>query len=140
MLLLAAGILYLVGIAIVLVIKPTIMFMQDGSWKEFGVGRNPLTHTILPFWLFAILWALVSYILTALVFGIYGIAKQAEIRKPRRRVVYEDADMDLEPTISVTKRGKPKVPEGYYILNTEGTEEAGGVPKYIFLGKGLPEE
>ncbi len=140
MLLLAAGIVYLIGIAIVLVLKPAIMFTEDGAWKEFGIGRNPLTHTVLPFWLFAILWALISYILTALVFGIYGITKQAETKKPKRRVVYEDVDMDTEPVIPITKRGKPKVPEGYYILNTEGTEEAGGVPKYIFLGKGLPEE
>jgi hypothetical protein len=29
--------------------------------------------------------------------------------------------------------------DGYYILNREATEAAGGVPKYVYLGKELPE-
>ena len=139
MLLLAAGILYLVGVAIVLVLKPTIMFTEEGTWKEFGIGRNPNTHTLIPFWLFAILWALISYIVMSLVFGIYGMTKQIE-KRGRRRVPYESPDYESEVPVIPIRRGKPKVPEGYYILNAEGTEEAGGVPKYIFLGKGLPEE
>lgn len=36
------------------------MFKPGGSWKEFGIGRGE-THTILPFWLFAIFWAFISY-------------------------------------------------------------------------------
>jgi hypothetical protein len=38
-------------------------------------------------------------------------------------------------------RGRPtELPDGYYMLNSEATESAGGIPKYIFLGKGLPED
>jgi hypothetical protein len=36
------------------------MFLPGGSWKEFGVGRGE-THTVMPFWLFAIFWAFISY-------------------------------------------------------------------------------
>jgi len=52
--------LYIVGIAIVLYIRPKIMFAPGGSWKEFGVGRGE-NHTVMPFWLFAIFWAFISY-------------------------------------------------------------------------------
>jgi hypothetical protein len=63
-LLIFAGLLYLSGISTILLLKPDIMFSKDGNWKEFGIGRNPATHTWMPFWLFAIMWAIVSYILS----------------------------------------------------------------------------
>jgi hypothetical protein len=52
--------IYIVGIAIVLYLRPKLMFLPGGSWKEFGVGRGE-SHTVLPFWLFAIFWAFISY-------------------------------------------------------------------------------
>jgi hypothetical protein len=52
--------IYIAGIAVVLYIRPKIMFRAGGSWKEFGVGRGE-DHTVLPFWLFAIFWAFISY-------------------------------------------------------------------------------
>jgi len=39
------------------------MFHSDGTWKEFGIGRNPDRYTWFPFWIFALVWAIVSYIL-----------------------------------------------------------------------------
>ena len=39
------------------------MFNEDGEWKEFGLGRHPDRYTWLPFWLFAILWAILSYLM-----------------------------------------------------------------------------
>lgn len=60
-LLLYSGILYLTGVAIILALKPTLMFREDNAWKEFGIGRNPDKYTWFPFWLFAIVWAIVSY-------------------------------------------------------------------------------
>ncbi len=59
--LLFGGILYLIGIAIILVIKPSLFFMENGHWKEFGIGRNPKSYTWMPFWLFCIFWGIVSY-------------------------------------------------------------------------------
>lgn len=60
-LLLYSGILYLAGVAIVLALKPLLMFREDGGWKEFGIGRNPDKYTWFPFWFFVIVWAIVSY-------------------------------------------------------------------------------
>jgi len=121
--LIATGLLYLFGSAIILVIRPTLMFTEDGSWKEFGIGRSKNTHTWMPFWLFSILWALVSYILMNIIFAVYYPDKSPQVRHQR------------------LPRGKSiEMPDGYYIKNTSDPELSGGVPKYIYLGKGLPED
>ena len=41
--------------------KPQLIFTERGAWKEFGIGRNPESYTWMPFWLFCIFWALISY-------------------------------------------------------------------------------
>ncbi len=163
--LLAAGIVYLIGVAIVLTIKPESMFTEDGTWKEFGIGRNPRTHTWVPFWLFSVLWALVSYILITVGFAIAGIGSNQdgsnqdvvappsskksikEVTKASEAEVLDDvfdveeADFDLPPKPRGRRsRGVPMdLPDGYYVLNTRATEAAGGIPKYVYLGRGLPE-
>lgn len=170
--LLAAGLLYLVGVATILILKPSFMFSADGTWKEFGIGRNPATHTWMPFWLFAILWALISYIVTILLFAIYKVkpantyenllAKQSDgspasplmpnaSDKPVNVINTSDMDEEtaesiMESILKATKRkararGKPtELPEGYYVMNTDATEAAGGIPKYVYIGKALPDE
>lgn len=62
-LLLYSGILYLAGVAVILALKPSLMFREDGIWKEFGIGRNSDKYTWFPFWFFVIVWAIVSYCL-----------------------------------------------------------------------------
>lgn len=124
----------MVGMATVLLIKPSFMFNSNGDWKEFGVGRNPATHTVLPVWLFAVLWALLSYVLVSLIFIAYKIPSSSV-----------DIEVTDEPVVLKPKRGRQKlnaveIPDGYYVLNAKATNEAGGVPKYIYLGKGLPED
>ena len=156
--LLAAGLLYLIGIAILLAIKPSLMFTEDGSWKEFGIGRNPNTHTWLPFWLFAIFWAFICYILAMILFFVFGgdsegqeSAEAIEIKPSKKtnkiNIVEEVVEMepeDLEVTTPKPKRrsrsAPMELPDGYYVLNRKATEAAGGIPKYIYLGKGMPEE
>lgn len=145
--LLAAGLIYLSVIAIVLILKPRFMFTEAGNWKEFGIGRNPATHTWMPFWLFAILWALVSYTLVTIVFALRS-AGPAPAKQPSLNVVNETLEIEpeeLSPPPSTRRsrraRGTPtELPDGYYVLNTAATEAAGGVPKYVYLGKGLPGE
>jgi len=39
------------------------MFNENGTWKEFGYQRDS-RHTLFPFWLFVITWAIVSYVLS----------------------------------------------------------------------------
>lgn len=56
-----AIVVYSIGLGLVIHFKPAIMFNANGSWKEFGYQRSP-RHTIFPFWLFAVVWAFVSYI------------------------------------------------------------------------------
>ena len=144
--LLIAGLLYLSGIAIVLVLKPHFMFTEAGNWKEFGIGRNPATHTWMPFWLFAVLWALISYTLVTVISAIQ--AGPSSQKQPSLNVVNETLEIEpeeLSPPPSTRRsrrsRGTPtELPDGYYVLNTAATEAAGGVPKYVYLGKGLPGE
>lgn len=142
--LLAAGLLYLSVIAIVLILKPRFMFTEAGNWKEFGIGRNPATHTWMPFWLFAVLWALISYTLVTILFALW-VPKQ---KQPSLNVVDETLEIEpeeLSPPVPTRRarrsRGTPtELPDGYYVLNTAATEAAGGVPKYVYLGKGLPAD
>ena len=135
--LIAAGVLYLLGTAIILVIRPSLMFTEDGSWKEFGIGRNQNTHTWMPFWFFAILWALTSYILVNIIYAVY-IPEPKEINTRPRLLSVEE--IEIPRPVRRTRGKSMELPDGYYIRNTDGTEIAGGVPKYIYLGKGLPND
>lgn len=127
-LLIFSGVLYLSGVATLLMLRPTFMFTQDGVWKEFGIGRNPETHTWMPFWLFCILWALLSYMIVVILADsgfIPGLwVSHVEVEAPAGRV----------KTANTANAG-PK--PGYYMLNTEGTGIE-GVPKYIYLGPAAP--
>jgi hypothetical protein len=127
-LLIFSGVLYLVGVAVVLLLRPELMFTPDGIWKEFGIGRSPETHTWMPFWLFCILWALLSYILIVMLAD-WGMlpglwVSHVEVETPAPKVKASNTG---------TKGPKP----GYYMLNTEGSGIE-GVPKYIYLGPAAP--
>jgi hypothetical protein len=155
--LISAGILYLIGISIVLTIKPSFMFSEDGTWKEFGIGRNVKTHTWMPFWLFAVLWALISYILVSIFMALFGMNKiksgvtnKSEVSQPVEQSTIEVIDevVDVSPedleTASIVKpkrsrmRSGKTMADGYYMLNRRATELSGGIPKYVYLGKALP--
>jgi hypothetical protein len=128
-LLIFSGILYLAGVAIVLSLKPALMFTEQGVWKEFGIGKSPETHTWLPFWLFCILWSVLSYLLCVLL-AEAGILPGLWVSH-----VEVDAPAVKMPTAPKTKTPVP----GYYMLNTEGSGIE-GVPKYIYLGPAAPGE
>ena len=141
-LLIYSGLLYLAGISIILILKPDLMFAKDGTWKEFGLGRNKQKYTWMPFWLFAISWSIVSYVIVLVIAsntGLGGVSNITDIP------VQTDA---LEPQNISTKAIKPPLEEGvknkpnstkpgYYILNTNETVKH-GVPKYIYLGPEAP--
>ena len=126
--LIVAGLLYLTGIAVILVIKPQYMFREDGRWKEFGIGRDPKNFTFMPFWLFAMLWALISYVIVSLFENVlYGGEDddepiQVRTRPNNNRNRNRNNQKDLVP--------------GYYMLN-EGSTGRNGVPRYVYVG---PEE
>lgn len=53
--------IYIIGVAIMLYIRPSTMFHPDnGTWKEFGLDNGPRS-TVFPFWMFTIVWAFMSY-------------------------------------------------------------------------------
>jgi len=140
-LLIYAGIVYLIGISAILVLKPELMFTKDGAWKEFGLGRNKDKYTWLPFWLFAVMWAIISYLLILVIAsntGLAGVSSNADIPVPVKSIEPENVSMKSLPTIpkkKPTTMGDMK--PGYYILDTNETMKK-GIPKYIFLGPEAP--
>ncbi len=142
-LLIYSGLLYLAGISIILILKPELMFAKDGTWKEFGLGRNKQKYTWLPFWLFAISWSIISYVIVLVIASNTGLGGVSNITDVP---VQTDS---LEPQNVSKKAMKPSLGEGegvknpnstkpgYYILNTNETIKH-GVPKYIYLGPEAP--
>jgi len=139
-LLLYSGSLYLAGVAIILVLQPSIMFTEEGLWKEFGIGRNPNTHTWLPFWLFVVIWAILSYIIVLMIAGTgslpgVGVTTPTPTQQ-EPEITYKNFEPIPKGKGSRGKRSNSLIP-GYYILNREATEIA-GTPKYIYLGAEPP--
>jgi phosphotransferase system glucose/maltose/N-acetylglucosamine-specific IIC component len=111
--LLFSALLYLVGVVVVLFLKPKVMFNEDGSWKEFGL-YNSEKYTWFPVWLFCIVWAIVSY---GIVKFTIGASEPEEV-----------------PTRNISKKNlKP----GYYVLNQNALESE-GVPRYVYIGEEPP--
>jgi hypothetical protein len=149
-LLLYSGLLYLIGISIILILRPSLMFSPDGKWKEFGLGRSKLTHTWLPFWLFSILWAIISYIIVLVIAGfdvLPGIELHDEVTVSSEQIVPENISKNtvIQSAVSlknsIKKANKtsvePTMKPGYYILDTNETMKT-GIPKYIYLGPEAP--
>jgi hypothetical protein len=159
-----AGALYLVGVAVILVIKPRFMFTPDGNWKEFGIGQNEVRHTTFPFWLFCIVWAVICYTFVLLVmprdseFDSYEepVRKGRRTREkdswfkpskssfaalghpapsPSKPVPPIDSDSDLLFDDEIQEPDMLK--KGYYVLNKKASKLA-GVPKYVYLGEDQP--
>jgi hypothetical protein len=132
--LLYSGLLYLLGVGIVLAIKPALMFADDGAWKEFGLGRNPERYTWLPFWLFAVLWAILSFFSIQLLatLGVLPGVEWTQIETVSSSPASISAEEVPRPKAR-SKAGPPELKPGYYMLNTEGTAKE-GMPKYIYIG------
>jgi hypothetical protein len=139
-LLLFSGLLYLAGTATILYFKPALMFRPDGTWKEFGIGRNPDDYTWMPLWMAAILWAIICYITVILLTDAFGSGG-------RQTEVYLDAEYPRQrrggPVVRNSKRASSvanvddgKMMEGYYILNTASAKR--GVPRYVYVGEAPP--
>ena len=139
-LLLFSGLLYLLGVSIILVLKPELMFSKEGNWKEFGIGRNKDKYTWMPFWLFSIIWAIVSYMLVLVISSMFGFVD----KKTDVSVSIESIEPNNISSKSVISVGKSKLnmnsnemKQGYYILDTNETVKK-GIPKYIYLGPQAP--
>jgi hypothetical protein len=145
-LLIYSGLLYLIGISVVLILKPELMFTKDGSWKEFGLGRNKQKHTWMPFWLFAISWAIISYICVLVIAsttGLGGVSNNIDVPVKNNSIEPENVSMKaMSPVLSnnIIKKSSltsNDMKPGYYILDVNETVKK-GVPKYIYLGPEAP--
>lgn len=154
-----AGAVYLIGVGVVLVLRPAFMFTPDGNWKEFGIGQRDDRYTPFPFWLFCLTWGLVSYILVLLLRPLFSSADDdyenntasrvnRSVNRPnnrpnnRRKPVAQPAP-EPEPDIELEDGGEGEegveLPKGYYVLNKKATKLS-GVPKYVYLGPEEPTE
>lgn len=155
-----AILVYSIGLAAVLQFRPSLMFREDGTWKEFGYQRIGASgrHTIFPFWLFAITWAVVSYAIAAAVTwtvaagpGAAATAAVAatnflRVSEPEYETEAEEdedekeVEVMMEPVSKVrtsnTKRSKLR--PGYYVIDPEAAAE--GLRKYIYYGTRPPTE
>lgn len=160
--------IYSVGLALVIWLRPALMFNENGTWKEFGYQRSS-RHTLFPVWLFAIAWAFVSYALAAALIWILtgrtlaasaAAATAASTTRwtPSRGFREAESEVDLEEeeeesdeefTIPVSRvprsvsRGSSassskKPRPGYYVLDPES--ERGGLRRYIYFGSNPPQE
>jgi hypothetical protein len=130
-LLLYAGLLYLAGISLLILVQPSLVFREDGSWKEFGVGRDPNHYTWMPFWLFAVLWALLSYMIILMIAGANMLPGVQTLEETTSEEMIESLSPRIKKRVFASMDQ-----EGYYMLNTEATGK--GAPKYVYLGAAAP--
>lgn len=116
-----SSILYLTGVVAILLLKPQLMFTEDGRWKEFGLVADP-KYTWFPFWLFCIVWALLSYTMARTLIGETSASSTQRMVQP----------FQAPPT-------KNNLKSGYYILNREASEIE-GVPRYVYVGAEEPSD
>ncbi len=134
--LLFGGLLYMTGVMVVLVIQPRLMFTEAGAWKEFGIGRNPNTHTWMPFWLFCILWAILSYAAVRFFIGVVSAPPPEEVSL-LEEVREVKAKRPLRASLNVPPAGFGNMKPGTYVLNQNATRRK-GVPQYKYYGAEEP--
>ena len=136
--------IYILGVAAVLFFRPSFMFSaQTGAWKEFGLSKSE-AFTLLPFWMFAVIWAIISYVggtYAAIFFG--GLALQSlpsDVVEANLSNILKPVSKSPPPSISLNAVEAAKSPSsstpGYYILETPKS----GPPKYIYFGTSPPSE
>lgn len=131
---------YIVGVAVVLYMRPALMFHADtGAWKEFGLDSG---RSIMPFWMFALVWAFLSYVLGTLI-SVYltGIALQslpADVVEANISNVLKPVSKSPPPALPTSVVESVASPAGtapgYYVLEAQKT----GPPKYVYFGTAPP--
>ena len=135
--------IYLVGTTIVLYLRPSIMFHPGGTWKEFSLNPGP-NHTNMPFWLFSILWAFLSYLIASFVQRMMVTVPEIDsadfepIDLPEPVELPETDIPNLTEAEPVSKNmGLNKTRNGYYVLNTQKYSR-NQVPMYVYYGDSPP--
>ena len=133
--------IYILGIALVLFLRPTMMFRPgNGTWKEFGISNNG-SYTVFPFWLFTLVWALLSYVFATL--GTVFFAGLALKSLPKHDGITPISTVEPPTTASTasvgsvasaTSVGSIARAPGYYIFESPKV----GAPKYVYFGTSPP--
>ncbi len=143
--------LYLVGISIVLVLRPALMFDEEGVWKEFRIGGDRRRYTWMPFWLFAILWAVTSFVIVTVINRLVRGSSNGPNFTPIMNMNANSApeapnvaytNIPPQPTsqppetVKVPKRRGTSMPlpPGYYMLDKEAFNGT-GTPHYVYIGE-----
>lgn len=144
--------IYLIGIGFVLYLRPTLMFGPGGVWREFGLS-NDESCTMFPFWLFAIVWAVMSYAIASMIMIVVaGMAINDEVPQFNGLEIISEPEQ-IKPVSNTNNFKAAKINEakinnskgsnisnmnnkaGYYVLNTSKNE-----PSYVYIGKEPPSE
>jgi|LauGreSuBDMM15SN_2_FD.fasta_scaffold392290_2 hypothetical protein len=151
-----AIIFYSIGLGLILHFRPSLMFHENGTWKEFGYQRAEgaeSRHTLFPVWLFAIAWAFVSYVIAAVIVWIIGsqtgtvvaasTASYALYHQNEPSQAPSEVKEEEEEVIETERRprGRPpkaKAREGYYVL--EPASEEKGLRRYVYYGSSPPPD
>ncbi len=131
--------IYMIGIAVILYLRPKTMFRDDGMWKEFGLQKNA---TVFPFWMFAIVWAVLAYAIATLLSMMFASIVLQSSEVPSANTVQTVSPpptasimqpISQVPMMNMPSSEVPKVP-GYYILDPYSS----GAPRYIYYGTAPP--
>jgi hypothetical protein len=130
--------IYMIGVAVVLYLRPKTMFRDDGMWKEFGLQKD---GTVFPFWMFAIVWAVLAYALATLLSMMFAsivlnstdsAVSTVQAVQPVQSTAPIMQPISQAPMMNMPSE-VPKVP-GYYILDPYSS----GAPRYIYYGASPP--
>ena len=162
-----AIVFYSIGLGLVLQFRPSLMFHENGTWKEFGYQRSAESrHTLFPFWLFSIVWAFASYVLAATITwtltapgtaaflaassaytavssnGTSSLRPFGSSEIEEEIEEEEDNEVEEEVLAPVKRgRGRPKKIQpraGYYVIDPSSKD--GGVHRYVYYGDTPPPD
>ena len=147
--------IYILGIASMLYLRPSVMFRPGGTWKEFGVGRGE-NYTVIPFWLFAIFWAFISYGVGLVIMSQFAnialgafpeqvgpsmtmpVQPQTQsmpsMQMPSPQIQSQPTPNFIKPVSSLI--GIPNSQPGYYVLQNNGLP--GTQAQYVYYGTSPP--
>ena len=140
--LLYSAVLYLFGVAVVLYLRPTLMFKNNGQWKEFGVQGVDTTY--FPFWLFCIVWAVVAYGSVSLFSSDKTVLKEAAAASLTAQMLNTPINQMTNvgasaPSGAEESEATEEAAPGYYKLD-KGLMKRKGVPRYIYVGEEKPSD
>ena len=127
--------IYIVGVAVVLFIRPSAMFRPGGTWKEFGLSSEG-NYTVFPFWMFSLVWAVFSFAIANMFQGFFATTVLRSL--PAANAV--PLSNIIQPISSAPPPAVPAVEQrlpGYYVLESaiRGVPEQ---PRYVFWGPEPP--